>query len=181
LELTDHARIATPCRASSNPVSNKAGQVGSRSRSYCAIVQYASSLEVDLGYQGFATELANLPGKYAPPAGELLLACDSYGESLGCVGLRPIKPDRCCEIKRLYVLPRARGFGLGSALIDAIIGEAARIGYMEMRLDTLPGMADAISLYRKAGFEPIAPYYETPITGTLFLARSLVVATREKE
>ena len=142
---------------------------------------YASALEVDLGYQGFATELANLPGKYAPPAGELLLACDSYGESLGCVGLRPIKPDRCCEMKRLYVLPRARGFGLGSALIDAIIGEAARIGYIEMRLDTLPGMTDAISLYRKAGIEPIAPYYETPITGTLFLARSLVVATRERE
>lgn len=99
---------------------------------------YASALGVDLGYQDFATELATLPGKYAPPAGELLLARDNHGEALGCVGLRPIKPDQCCEMKRLYVSPRVRGLGLGSALIDAIIGEAVRIGYIEMRLDTLP-------------------------------------------
>ena len=141
---------------------------------------YASALGVDLGYQDFDTELATLPGKYAPPAGELLLARDTHGEPLGCVALRPIKPDRCCEMKRLYVLPSARGLGLGSALIDAIIGEAVRIGYTEMRLDTLPAMTDAIALYRKAGFEPIAPYYETPIAGTLFLARSLTVSTRER-
>src|SRR5262245_64679008 len=137
---------------------------------------YASALGVDLGYQDFATELATLPGKYAPPAGELLLARDNDdGEALGCVGLRPMMPDRYCEMKRLYVSPRARGLGLGSALIDAIIGEAVRIGYIEMRLDTLPDMTDAIT-----GFEPIAPYYETPIAGTLFLARSLTVATRER-
>src|SRR5262245_5862777 len=141
---------------------------------------YADAVAVDLSYQDFATELATLPGKYASPAGELLLARDNYGESLGCVGLRPIEPDRYCEMKRLYVSPRARGLGLGSALIDAIIGEAVRIGYIEMRLDTLPAMSDAISLYRRAGFEPIAPYYETPIAGTLFLARSLTVATRER-
>jgi GNAT superfamily N-acetyltransferase len=134
---------------------------------------YASSLGISLGYQDFATELATLPGKYAPPAGELLLACDNHGEPLGCVGLRPIKPDGCCEMKRLYVVPTARGSGLGGALIEAIIAEAARIGYIEMRLDTLPGMRDAISLYTKAGFQPVAPYYETPITGTLFFARPL--------
>jgi len=141
---------------------------------------YASAVGVDLGYQDFATELATLPGKYAPPAGELLLASDNCGEPLGCVGLRPTMPDRCCEMKRLYVSPNARGLGLGSALIDAIIGQAVQIGYIEMRLDTLPTMTDAISLYRRAGFEPIAPYYETPIAGTLFLARSLTVARRER-
>jgi ribosomal protein S18 acetylase RimI-like enzyme len=113
-------------------------------------------------------------------SGELLLARDNYGEPPGCVGLRPIEPNRCCEMKRLYVSPRARGLGLGSALIDAIIGEAVRIGYIEMRLDTLPAMIDAISLYRRAGFEPIAPYYETPIAGTLFLARPLTASTLER-
>ena len=85
---------------------------------------YASAVGVDLSYQDFATELATLPGKYAAPAGELLLARDNNGEPVGCVGLRPIKPDGCCEMKRLYVSPKARGLGLGMALIDAIIGEA---------------------------------------------------------
>jgi GNAT superfamily N-acetyltransferase len=134
---------------------------------------YAASLGVDLAFQDFAAELASLPGKYAPPAGELLLARDSRGAPLGCVGLRPIAPDGCCEMKRLYVSPRGRGLGLGRALVEAVIGEAVRIGYREMRLDTLPFMAEAVALYRKIGFVPIEPYYDTPLAGTIFLGRSL--------
>jgi GNAT superfamily N-acetyltransferase len=113
---------------------------------------YASAVGVDLSYQDFATELATLPGKFAAPAGELLLARDHNGDPLGCVGLRPIKPDECCEMKRLYVSPKARRRGLGRALIDAIIKEAVRIGHSEMRLDTLPTMAEAISLMREQAF-----------------------------
>ena len=131
---------------------------------------YAAALGIDLSFQDFAAELAALPGKYAPPAGELLLARDEHAAPLGCVGLRPLGPDGCCEMKRLYVAPSGRG----RALVEAIIAEAIRIGYREMRLDTLPSMTEAIVLYRKAGFGPIEPYYDTPIAGTLFLARSLV-------
>ena len=134
---------------------------------------YASSLRIDLAYQDFATEVATLPGKYAAPAGELLLARANHGEPLGCVGLRPIEPEGCCEMKRLYVSPKARALGLGRALVAAIIGKAIQMGYCEMRLDTLPTMTEAISVYQKAGFVPIDPYYETPIAGTLFLARPL--------
>ncbi|HYH20417.1 MAG TPA: GNAT family N-acetyltransferase [Azospirillum sp.] len=134
---------------------------------------YASSLDIDLSYQDFAAELAGLPGKYAPPAGALLIARGPHGDSLGCVALRPIAPDGCCEMKRLYVAPEGRGLGLGRALVDTIIGEAVRIGYREMRLDTLPTMAAARALYRKAGFVPIKPYYDTPVAGTLFLGRPL--------
>jgi hypothetical protein len=53
---------------------------------------YASSLDIDLSYQGFEAEMEAMPGKYAPPAGELLLARDSNGTPVGCVGLRPIEP-----------------------------------------------------------------------------------------
>lgn len=134
---------------------------------------YASSLGVDLSYQDFAGELATLPGKYAPPAGELLLAQDDHDEPLGCVGLRPMAPAGCCEMKRLFVVPRGRGLGLGRALVEAIIGEAVRVGYREMRLDSLPTMSEAIALYRKAGFEPIEPYYDTPVAGTVFLGHRL--------
>jgi ribosomal protein S18 acetylase RimI-like enzyme len=134
---------------------------------------YAASIGIDLGYQDFDTELATLPGKYATPDGELLLARDRDGAPVGCVGLRPIEPDGC-EMKRLYVAPDARGLGLGKALIIAIIAEAERIGYREMRLDTLPTMAEAIFLYEQAGFRPIEAYYQTPIDGTLFFARRLM-------
>ena len=135
---------------------------------------YASSLEIDLSYQDFEAEMEAMPGKYAPPAGELLLARDSNGTPVGCVGLRPIEPQGCCEMKRLYVSPEGRGFGLGERLVDAVVKEAKRIGYREMRLDTLPSMAGAIALYRKFGFEPIESYYETPVIGTIFMRRSLI-------
>ena len=79
-------------------------------------------------------------------------------------------------MKRLYVAPEGRGLGVGRRLIDAVLAEARRIGYREMRLDTLPDMAAAIGLYRAAGFAPIPPYYPTPVAGTLFFARSLAGA-----
>jgi ribosomal protein S18 acetylase RimI-like enzyme len=134
---------------------------------------YAASLDVDLAYQGFQAEMAAMPGRYAPPAGELLLARGIGGEPLGAVGLRAIQPAGCCEMKRLYVAPAARGLGVGAALVDAIAKAAARIGYDELRLDTLPTMTGAIALYRRLGFEEIVPYYDTPVAGTVFLRRRL--------
>lgn len=130
---------------------------------------YAASLPVDLGYQGFAAELAGLPGAYAPPAGALLLARGGDGAALGCGALRAMAEPGCCEMKRLYVAPAARGLGLGEALATALIHAARRGGYREMRLDSLPSMAGAQALYRKLGFAVIPPYYETPVAGTVFM------------
>ena len=134
---------------------------------------YAASLDVDLSYQDFEAEMAAMPGKYAPPAGELLLARDGEGKRVGCVGLRPIEPPGCCEMKRLYVAPEGRGIGLGKALVDALVEVAERIGYREIKLDTLPSMTGAQSLYRKLGFEVSEPHYDTPVAGTLFMLRRL--------
>jgi GNAT superfamily N-acetyltransferase len=134
---------------------------------------YAQSLQIDLAYQDFSAELSSLPGKYAPPHGALLLARNSTGDALGCVALRPLAEDGCCEMKRLYVVPSGRGLGLGSALVETVIAEAARLGYAEMRLDTLPSMASAIALYESFGFAPIPAYYDTPIEGTVFLAKRI--------
>ena len=133
---------------------------------------YAASLEIDLGYQDFTGELAGLPGKYAAPAGALLLARDGADEAIGCVGLRSLG-DGVCEMKRLFVAPEGRGLGLGRALMNAVAEEARRLGYREMRLDTLPTMAAAQSLYRQAGFEPVPPYYDTPVDGTVFMRLAL--------
>ena len=135
---------------------------------------YADWLDIDLSYQDFEAELAALPGKYAPPRGEILLACNRDGKALGCVGLRPIDPEGVCEMKRLYVAPEGRGLGLGSRLVEAIIQAAELAGYREMRLDTLPSMKSAIALYERYGFEPMDRYYDTPVAETLFFRRKLV-------
>ncbi len=82
-------------------------------------------------------------------------------------------PDDCCEMKRLYVHPRGRGVGLGRALLNAIVAEATRIGYREIRLDTLPTMDSVTALYRGEGVMLIPPYYDTPVEGTIFMARTL--------
>jgi ribosomal protein S18 acetylase RimI-like enzyme len=134
---------------------------------------YAEALGIDLSFQDFEGELASLPAKYAPPKGELLLAHGAGGEPLGCVAMRPMSEDGCCEMKRLYVAPAARGSGLGLALVEAIVAAAYRAGYREMRLDTLPTMTTALSLYERQGFVRIAPYYDTPIAGTVFMAKRL--------
>ena len=135
---------------------------------------YAKSLGIDLSFQDFATEMASMPGKYAAPAGSLLLARDNASASvLGCVGLRQLGSDGCCEMKRLYVDPKGRGLGVGKALAEAVIEDAKRLGYRKMRLDTLPSMDSARGLYKKLGFTHISRYYDTPIEGTIFLELSL--------
>ncbi len=135
-------------------------------------LEYAQSLNFSLCFQSFDQELAELPGKYAPPDGRLLLAF--LGEKLiGCVALRKLEPG-ICEMKRLYVRPTARGTGAGKALAERIIAEARAIGYGRMRLDTVSGMMDkAISLYRALGFREISPYANHPVAGTLFMELTL--------
>lgn len=134
---------------------------------------YAAMLPIDLAYQGFGEELAALPGKYAPPDGELLLARSEDGTALGCVALRPISPQGCCEMKRLFLAPSARGQGLGRALAEAIVAAARARGYGQMRLDTLETMAPAIGLYEQLGFARIAPYYAPTPEGTVFMGMAL--------
>jgi ribosomal protein S18 acetylase RimI-like enzyme len=133
---------------------------------------YADWLEVDLCFQGFEQELASLPGRYAPPAGRLLLA-KLGNEAIGCVGLRPLEPG-ICEMKRLWVEPGFGGHGLGRALAERIIDDARAAGYTRMRLDTFPArMQAAQHLYRALGFHEIPPYYHNPFEGVVMLELDL--------
>ncbi len=134
---------------------------------------YAGTLGIDLSFQNFEDELENMPGEYAPPKGELLLARAADGDAVGCVALRPLSAPGCCEMKRLYVARKGRRLGAGKALVEAILKVAVDAGYSEMRLDTLPSMAAALSLYADAGFERIKPYYASPVPGAVFLAKKL--------
>lgn len=130
-------------------------------------VEFAESLDFDLCFQDFDAELRGLPGSYALPNGRLLLAHDR-SQPAGCVALRPIG-DAICEMKRLWIRPESRGIGLGRHLTSAVINEARRVGYTAMRLDTVPSMAAAISLYQSLGFVETEPYTTNPIPGALFM------------
>ncbi|MEO0225497.1 MAG: GNAT family N-acetyltransferase [candidate division WOR-3 bacterium] len=129
-------------------------------------VEYARGLGVDLLFQNFDQELAELPGDYTPPSGCLFLAFADR-KIAGCVALRPLN-NEVCEMKRLYVRSDFRGRGIGRLLTERAIAEAKAIGYRKMRLDTLPSMVEAIALYRSLGFNEIPPYRYNPIPGAKY-------------
>jgi len=135
--------------------------------------EYAESLGIDLSFQGFASELAQLPGKYAPPQGDILLARDAAGMVLGCVALRPTMLPGTAEMKRLYLRPAARGQALGRRLAEAILVRAREAGHARVVLDTLATMHAARRLYVELGFQPMPAYYDNPLPGTLYMALEL--------
>lgn len=132
---------------------------------------YAGWLGVDLSFQNFDAEMASLPGAYGAPTGRLFYA-ENNGQPAGCVGIRPFS-EGVCEMKRLYVEPAQRGFGIGRELALAGIKAAKAMGYRKILLDTLPAMRIAVRLYRELGFQESPAYYQTPIEGTIFLALDL--------
>ncbi len=137
--------------------------------------EYARSLNVDLCFQDFAQELAQLPGEYAAPRGALLTATVN-GEFAGCCAMRALDAvdyPNACEMKRLYVRPAFRGLGLGRQLAEQILEHARITGYDCILLDTLDDMEAARALYEELGFVDIPPYYFNPIAGAHYLKAAL--------
>lgn len=136
---------------------------------------YADSLDIDLCFQGFEAELADLPGEYAAPGGVLLLATLD-GQPAGCVAMRPLADvdyPNACEMKRLFVRRAFRRFGLGRMLAQALLDRATEAGYSTVLLDTLDDMEAARGLYASLGFVEVPPYYFNPIAGAHYLKADL--------
>ena len=133
--------------------------------------EYRRSLSIDLCFQNFEAELANLPGDYAAARGSLLLV-RVEGQVAGCCAMRPLDNvdyPNACEMKRLFVRPAYRSFGLGRQLAEAIMDKARMAGYDSILLDTLDDMEAARALYVELGFEEVPPYYHNPIAGAHYL------------
>lgn len=134
--------------------------------------EYAAGLDFSLCFQDFDREVAALPGKYAPPAGRLLIA-EIDGWIAGAIAMRALDAE-ACEMKRLYVRDVARGSGAGRALAERLVAEAKAAGYRVMRLDTLRDrMAAANRLYESLGFRDIPPYYHNPLEGVRYMELDL--------
>jgi len=153
--------------------------------------EYAASLSFDLCFQNFEEEVAGLPGEYAEPRGALLIALVDAADVVpgigapllargdgraayvaGCSALRPldtVDEPNAAEMKRLYVRPAFRGFGLGRQLAEAALDAARSAGYACVLLDTLDEMELARAMYEDLGFEEVPPYYHNPIPGAHYL------------
>ena len=129
--------------------------------------EYATSLEIDLEFQGFTIELKTLSAIYSPPNGALILAMIG-DEVAGCSAVRRLE-DQIAELKRMYIKPAHRGKGIGKSILDYSIMQARALKYQYIRLDTLPSMTYAIHIYKSRGFYDIEPYRFNPVKGTRYL------------
>ena len=130
--------------------------------------EYSEELGVDLCFQSFDEELKDPLKKYGPPKGSLILA---YWNDLpvGTVALQALDEPGCCEMKRLYVQPAYRKYGIGEALVNAILADANQLGYTNMKLDTLERLKAAIALYLKYGFKITTAYYHNPLPEVVYM------------
>jgi ribosomal protein S18 acetylase RimI-like enzyme len=111
-------------------------------------------------------QIAELPGAYGAPRGEVILAF-AQGALVACGALRELEP-KVGEIKRIYVRADHRGPGFGPRLTRALLRRARALGFERVRVDTLPTMVAAIQFYQEMGFDPTPPYWPHPVPGALF-------------
>jgi ribosomal protein S18 acetylase RimI-like enzyme len=134
--------------------------------------EYAGSLDFDLGYQDFKTELSTINRQYKEPEGALLLCFIDNEHAVGCAGVRKFA-EGIAELKRLYVNPDYRQLKMGKRLLESAIDAAKQLNYRFIRLDTVPGQTRAQELYRQLGFYEIEPYRRSPIMGTIYFEKKL--------
>jgi putative acetyltransferase len=139
---------------------------------------YEQELDENLCFQSFEAELKDPLKKYGPPAGVLLLAYWEQ-EVAGCIALTPMPQPATCEMKRLYVKPAFRKYGIGKQLVLELLKIAGEKDYTIMRLDTLEKLQPAIRLYEQFGFERINAYYHNPLPGVVYMEKKLDVPSAQ--
>jgi carbonic anhydrase len=139
---------------------------------------YLAELPFPVDFQDVDAELADLPGAYGAPDGAMLLVVGGeHGDGnerapVGVAGIRRFDAEDG-ELKRMYLVPAARGRGTGRALAVAAIGAARARGYRRLLLDTVGRLEAAIALYRSLGFVEVDAYRHNPIDDARYFALDL--------
>jgi DNA-binding MarR family transcriptional regulator/GNAT superfamily N-acetyltransferase len=94
------------------------------------------------------------------PAGALIVA-RLHGSPLGCVAIK-LHEKAPAELKRMWVSPSGRGLGLGRQLLAEAENHARKMGARKVRLETNRTLAEAIHLYRSAGYEEVEAFSPEP-------------------
>jgi GNAT superfamily N-acetyltransferase len=141
-----------------------------------AVLAQAMREEIASLYEGLELDGDDMPragpAELSPPGGAFLLGWRG-AEAICCGGVKRLDAQNC-EIKRMYVIPEARGQGVGRALLHALEAKARALGYDAARLDTGPAQPGAEALYRSEGYaeignfnaNPVASFWgEKPLTG----------------
>lgn len=117
-------------------------------------------------YDGLNIDNANMPkagaDELGPPGGIFVVGYDQDERPVCCGGIKRL-PDGTCELKRMYVVPAARGRGVARALLEALEEKARALGYRVARLDTGPRQPRAERIYRTAGYRPIDNFNDNPV------------------
>lgn len=101
------------------------------------------------------------PAELGPPGGVYLVGYRD-GQPVCGGGVKRL-PDGGCEIKRMYVVPRARRSGVARALLAALEDAARTLGYTVARLDTGPRQPHARDFYLASGYRPVANFNGNPV------------------
>lgn len=111
------------------------------------------------------------PRELGPPGGTVFVGFDVTGRPLCCGGLKRLS-DEACEIKRMYVVPEARGRGVGRDLLKTLESVASELGCRVAQLDTGPRQPDAERMYRNAGYRAIPNFNANPMA-SFFVEKAL--------
>jgi GNAT superfamily N-acetyltransferase len=115
----------------------------------------ALGTELHQRYGGGPASVAH-PEEFLAPYGAFFVISED-GTDVACGGIRRLD-DGIAEVKRMYVVPEARGRGISRVLLKALVEQAGTLGYGELWLETGTAQPEAMALYESAGFVPIAPY-----------------------
>lgn len=116
-------------------------------------------MEFDLAHEGFAyfdAEVDRMYEYFQAPRSAYFVAMIG-DQVVGGAGIAPLKagPDNTCELQKMYLLPAARGRGLGHQLLERCLKAARAAGFQQCYLETMPQLTTARALYERAGFKSI--------------------------